>query len=252
MSSSVASSSRSSPSPNGSGRATRTSLAIRCRPASATCIDQFEFPNIPCAYPVTWARANEAVVICQTLGKRLCDAHEWEGACEGRLTPPDYNFGLKRRMNRDDARRSMRRQHNLRVHDDRSWAYGPKYRKGVCATASRKSKDCGVGWRKCGTNTFPAGHFPTCVSALAVYDQHGNAAEHMNLPLAPEEMASSPEQHYGDTEMKGSWFVFDQIRAHKDFCRWRAPFWHGTKVTGKGSHRNYHLGFRCCKSLQVP
>jgi len=223
------------------------------KPADAkTCIDQFEFPNIPCVYPVTWVRANEAVEICRTLGKRLCDAHEWEGACEGRLTPPDYNFGLKRRMNREDARRSMRRQHNIRVHDDRRWAYGPKYKKGVCATASRKSKKCGVGWRKCGTNTFPAGHFPTCVSALGVYDQHGNAAEHMNLPLAPEEMASSPEQHYGDTEMKGSWFVFDQIRAHKDFCRWRAPSWHGTKVMAKGSHRNYHLGFRCCKSLQVP
>ncbi len=217
-----------------------------------SCIDQFEFPDIPCTFPVTWVRANEAVEICRTLGKRLCDAHEWEGACEGKLTPPDYNFGLLRRMNREDARRAMRRQHNIRIHDDRSWAYGPKYRKGVCGTASRKSKDCGVGWRKCGTNTFPTGHFPTCVSALGVYDQHGNAAEHMNLPLAPGEMASSPEQHYGDTEMKGSWFVFDQIRAHKDFCRWRAPSWHGTKVMGRGSHRNYHLGFRCCKSLKVP
>ena len=24
------------------------------------CIDMFEFPNIPCVYPVTWVRANEA------------------------------------------------------------------------------------------------------------------------------------------------------------------------------------------------
>ena len=47
------------------------------------CIDQFEFPNIPCDYPVVWVRANEAAAICEAAGKRLCDAHEWEGACDG-------------------------------------------------------------------------------------------------------------------------------------------------------------------------
>ena len=45
------------------------------------CIDQFEFPDIPCAYPVVWVRAREAAAICTAMGKRLCDAHEWEGAC---------------------------------------------------------------------------------------------------------------------------------------------------------------------------
>ena len=49
------------------------------------CIDQFEFPNIPCEYPVVLVRANEAAAICELQGKRLCDAHEWEGAREGRL-----------------------------------------------------------------------------------------------------------------------------------------------------------------------
>ena len=44
--------------------------------AATTCIDQFEFPNIPCVYPVTWVRANEAVQLCRAVGKRLCDAHE--------------------------------------------------------------------------------------------------------------------------------------------------------------------------------
>ena len=32
--------------------------------------------------------------------------------------------------------------------------------------------------------------FSGCVSSLGVYDQHGNAAEHMNLPLGPEDLAS--------------------------------------------------------------
>ena len=40
-----------------------------------------------------------------------------------------------------------------------------------------------------------------------------------------------------------------ELQAHPDWCRWRAPFWHGSKVTSEKSHRNYHLSFRCCKSL---
>ena len=54
------------------------------------CIDQFEFPDIPCAYPVVWIKAREAAEVCWVVGERLCDAHEWEGACAGSLQPPDY------------------------------------------------------------------------------------------------------------------------------------------------------------------
>lgn len=216
--------------------------------AARVCIDRFEFPNIPCAYPVTWVRANEAAAICQAVGKRLCDAHEWEGACAGRLLPPDYPFDKVGNMNHEEAVKYMRSRHNARIEDGKRWAYGDEYEKGICATSSKKSKGCGVGWRKCGTNTFPAGHFPGCKSPLGVYDQHGNAAEHMNLPLIPEQMASADDPRLGVTEMKGSWFVFDQIYAHKDHCRWRAPFWHGTRIENDNSHRNYHLGFRCCAS----
>ena len=54
------------------------------RPEDAkACIDQFEFPDIPCAYPVVWMKAREAAQVCEAVGKRLCDAHEWEGACDG-------------------------------------------------------------------------------------------------------------------------------------------------------------------------
>jgi hypothetical protein len=49
--------------------------------------------------------------------------------------------------------------------------------------------------------------------------------------------------------MKGSWFIFDKYRAHEDWCRWRAPYWHGSRVMDPGSHANYHLGFRCCLTL---
>ena len=91
--------------------------------------------------------------------------------------------------------------------------------------------------------------FPGASSSLDVYDLNGNAAEHMNLPLNESQMSSLGSNELGYTEMKGSWFIFDTIRAHEDWCRWRAPFWHGTRVMDERSHANYHLGFRCCKTL---
>jgi hypothetical protein len=50
--------------------------------------------------------------------------------------------------------------------------------------------------------------------------------------------------------MKGSWFIFLRETAHLDDCRWRAPDWHVTGVADRNSHRNYHLGFRCCRDLK--
>lgn len=214
------------------------------------CIDQFEFPNIPCAYPVTWVRAREAAQICNAMGKRLCDAHEWEGACAGALTPPDYRFDLAKGASPNGAFNRMRKAHNAKHAPNKRWSYGPAYRKGVCAAGSSKSPGCsGGGWSRCGTNTYPTGHFPECRSELGVYDIHGNAAEHMNLPLSEDQMASLGSKRLGLTEMKGSWFIFDSYRAHPDWCRWRAPYWHGSRVMDANSHSNYHLGFRCCKSV---
>jgi formylglycine-generating enzyme required for sulfatase activity len=102
-------------------------------------------------------------------------------------------------------------------------------------------------WQYCGSNTYPTGAFPACVSPFGVYDQHGNAAEHMSLPMKPQELGN--RGGIGWTEMKGSWFIFSAYEAHKDDCRWRAPDWHGSKVMDHNSHGNYHLGFRCCKDL---
>ena len=76
------------------------------------CIDRFEFPDIPCAYPVVWVRAREAAEICAAMGKRICDAHEWEGACAGSLEPPDYRFDLSRGVSPDEVIRRMRAAHN--------------------------------------------------------------------------------------------------------------------------------------------
>ena len=218
--------------------------------AAKACIDQFEYPDIPCAYPVVWVKAREAAELCEAEGKRLCDAHEWEGACAGRLEPPDYRFDLAQGVSPDAAVSRMRAAHNRAHEADKSWRYGPTYERGICAAASHKTPGCeGGGWSKCGSNTYPAGDFPACHSALGVYDLNGNAAEHMNLPLNERQMASRGSKELGYTEMKGSWFIFDTYRAHEDWCRWRAPFWHGSRVMDEHSHANYHLGFRCCKTL---
>jgi len=218
--------------------------------SARACIDQFEFPDIPCAYPVVWVRAREAAELCAAEGKRLCDAHEWEGACQGRLGPPDYPFALAEGVSPEEGIRRMRDAHNRAAAGDKRWSYGLDYQRGVCATGSVKTPGCNGGnWKQCGSNTYPAGSFPACHSPLDVYDINGNAAEHMNLPLNPSQMSSRGSTSLGYTEMKGSWFIFDTYRAHEDWCRWRAPYWHGSRVMDPASHANYHLGFRCCKTL---
>jgi sulfatase modifying factor 1 len=204
------------------------------------CIDQLEFPDIPCEYPVVHVRANEAAELCSAIGKRLCDAHEWEGACAGSLRPPEaeYVWGWPR----------LQASYAHNVKRDKVWAYGAQKNHALCATGSFISPECtGGGWRKCGSNTYPTGAFPACQSSFGVFDQHGNAAEHMSLPAAPEDLAS--HGGIGFTEMKGSWFVFSTIQAHEDDCRFRAPAWHESRVMNDNSHMNYHLGFRCCKDV---
>lgn len=205
------------------------------------CIDQYEFPNIACEYPVVYARAVDAVELCRALDKRICDAHEWEGACAGALRDPEteYAFGERRMM--------IEYLHNQKR--ELTWAYGPKRDHSLCATQSRKSPKCYAGgWTLCGSNTYPAGAFPSCRSGFGVFDLHGNAAEHMNLPLTAAQLAS--RGGLGETEMKGSWFIFSRGEVHPDDCRWRAPMWHHTRIDDANSHANYHLGFRCCRDIR--
>ncbi|MGI3183501.1 SUMF1/EgtB/PvdO family nonheme iron enzyme [Nioella aestuarii] len=203
------------------------------------CVDMFEYPNIPMVYPVVWVRASEAHMLCAAEGGRIGDAHEWEGAAAGALLEPDYRFDL-------GSPQAMRAWHNSEwAHTRNTYSIGP-WRSGVCATGSFKSASCNGGsFNGCGSNTYPAGSFPQCHSPLGAYDIDGNAAEHMNLPLSPDQMASRGSTTLGVTEMKGSWFIWDTVRAHEHWARWRAPFWHGSRVMSPSSHRNYHLGFRC-------
>jgi formylglycine-generating enzyme required for sulfatase activity len=213
-------------------------------PESArVCIDQFEFPNLPCRYPITWVRPIDAAALCASMGKRLCDAHEWEGACAGSLEPPDFRPAGAANAGRDIV-----------------WAYGRQRRGDICAFGVPKSPQCDAAMQGranalavCGANTYPSGYFTQCRSAFGVYDQHGNVAEHMVLPRSPGELRSNAQS--GVTEMKGSWFGFSRAAnssVHPDDCRWREPGWHRTAAGAGNGHANYHLGFRCCKTLAAP
>src|ERR1700746_4104167 len=106
------------------------------------CIDQFEFPDLPCTYPVVWVKAREAAQICAAMGRRLCDAHEWEGACAGALEPPDYRFDLAKGLAAEDAIHRMRIAHNQAAGATKSWSYGPTYGTGICATGSKNTAGC--------------------------------------------------------------------------------------------------------------
>lgn len=215
------------------------------QPEDATvCAFMFEYPNVPLAYPVTWVTAREAALLCAAEGARIGDAHEWEGAAAGALLPPDYQFQL-------GSPQAMRVWHNAHYANQSNVYSIGTWRSGVCATGSSKTPGCNGGsFTGCGSNTYPAGSFPQCHSPLGVYDIDGNAAEHMNLPLAPDQMASRGSTTLGVTEMKGSWFIWDTVRAHPHWARWRAPFWHGSRVMDPNSHRNYHLGFRCFRDVR--
>lgn len=205
------------------------------------CIDRFEYPNLPCEYPVTWVQAKDAAAICEAEGKRLCDAHEWESSCSGSPQPSDYA--------------QSREAHN--ASRKKVWAYGNARRGDICGFGQSKSPGCDAAIVSnvnvkgaCGANDWPAGSFPECVSPTGVYDQHGNVAEHMNLARKASEAGANGG--HGVTEMKGSWFVFSRTSdkgPHEDDCLWRAPGWHRTDVLSAGSHANYHLGFRCCSDV---
>jgi len=194
------------------------------------CIDVFEFPNKACELPMVWTPPTYAKKVCELQGKRLCAQTEWNIACRG-----DPNGG-----------------------DDQKYAYGNKVDIEICHTNLRHRVPCNPhdaksAFNTCTTDTEPSGAFPRCRSRFGVFDQHGNVAEVMM-------------RREGDavfTQLKGSaWFYNELVRepgepvpetttnkagAYPDHCNFD-PRWHVEPIE-TAWHVNYHLGFRCCKSI---
>ncbi|MDP9001820.1 MAG: SUMF1/EgtB/PvdO family nonheme iron enzyme [Myxococcota bacterium] len=194
------------------------------------CIDIFEFPNKACELPFVFVAPFQAKRICEAQAKRLCAQEEWNLACRG-----DPTGG-----------------------PDRVYAYSDELDLTVCNTNKSRlgtSPLCDVStndkvWATCGTHTEPSGAFPGCRSRFGVFDQHGNVAEIMTrLDPADREVKS---------QLKGSAFFYVDVAEkpnapggywtrYPDHCAFD-PRWHVENIE-TAAHMNYHLGFRCCKSL---
>lgn len=194
------------------------------------CIDVFEFPNKPCELPMVWTPPSQAKRVCELQGKRLCSDIEWNVACRG-----DPGGGA-----------------------DQRYAYGERVDLSVCNTKKGHIRQCiardaKTAWQTCATETEPSGSFPKCRSRFGVFDQHGNVAEVMM-------------RREGDkvvTQLKGSAWFYDELvkepneptpastpnkeGAYPDHCNFD-PRWH-VEPMESAFHVNYHLGFRCCKSI---
>lgn len=201
------------------------------RERARTCIDVFEFPNRACELPVVWASPIQAAMICQLEGKRLCTQEEWILACRG---DPE---GVA----------------------DRKYAYGDELDLDVCNTNKRsgsfKETTCDPdsarsAWKTCGTNTEPAGAYAGCRSRFGVFDQHGNVAEIMTR---------LDEDGHVYSQLKGSAFFYVDVarkelerppkdrETYPDTCA-HDPRWHVEPMEAAW-HVNYHLGFRCCRTI---
>lgn len=200
-------------------------------PQSAkACIDIFEFPNKPCELPFVWSSATQARGVCRALGKRLCTQDEWVTACSAAPDggkPSNYAYGEKLDLTACNTNRPKR-----------------EYQDEPCDPTTVKTT-----WQTCGTHTEPSGAFPRCRSRLGVFDQHGNVAEAMTR--------YDPKDEKTYSQLKGSAFFYVDVHRtldgerkkenYPDHCA-HDPRWH-VQPMARAWHVNYHLGFRCCLSL---
>jgi hypothetical protein len=195
------------------------------------CIDVFEFPNKPCELPFVWIAPIQAERMCELQGKRLCQQEEWVLACRG---DPD---GGK----------------------DRVYAYGDEMDLDICNTnkpGAKFSPGCDpdsakTAWKSCATNTEPSGSFPKCRSRFGVFDQHGNVAEIMTRRDVEDDklydQLKGSAFFYVDVERKPNERQDGGHETYPDHCA-HDPRWH-VELMDEAWHVNYHLGFRCCKTI---
>ena len=210
--------------------------------AARACIDVFEFPNRACELPMVWGSPAQAQTICAQQGKRLCSDREWNLGCGGDPAGKErwiYAYGNEM----DSSACNTEKPHE----------FGPDGKQWRCNVHDARSA-----WSTCSTDTEPSGAFPRCRSRFGVYDQHGNVAEEMTR-IADARDGREPGTVL--TQLKGSAFFYvDVSRRHDqaqpkdapretypDHCGFD-PRWH-VEVLKDAQHVNYHLGFRCCKSI---
>lgn len=69
------------------------------KPFFKVCVDRYEYPNKKDQVPVASVSFLDAKKYCESQGKRLCSAEEWEWACGG-LEGYQYPYGFNREENK--------------------------------------------------------------------------------------------------------------------------------------------------------
>ncbi|MBI3541697.1 MAG: SUMF1/EgtB/PvdO family nonheme iron enzyme [Deltaproteobacteria bacterium] len=183
-----------------------------------TCVDRYEFPNVPGEFPGVLLSFDDGMKICASQGKHLCTEDEWTFACEGERALP-YPYGYSRYVDpssrfpdhvvqgdgcnidvirhglRFDPKRMLKNKWSVEavVEIDRLWA---------------------------GTR---AGERAKCVSPFGVYDITGNVEEWVDR---------SGSSHR--SVLKGGYWSPVESRCQP-----------GNAFHGPG-HAYYQTGFRCC------
>jgi len=213
--------------------------------------DQFEFPDIPCAYPVVWVKAKEPPSCVRPRASGCAMRTNGKAHADGRLEAPDYPFELAKGV----ASRGRDTQHAnwltiVQYAPSQRWSYGATYQRGICATGARRAW---IVTAEAGPSADPTptlrDHFRpvTARSCIRLNGQCGRAYE---PSIAPDQNVNRGSKTLGYTEMKGSWFIFDTYRAHEDWCRWRAPFCGTVRVVGVRQPRQLSLGVSLLQHAQ--
>ncbi|MBI3204021.1 MAG: SUMF1/EgtB/PvdO family nonheme iron enzyme [Myxococcales bacterium] len=164
------------------------------------CIDRYEYPNQPGAYPVVMASWVEAEAACHAEGKRLCTEDEWTFACEGETRVP-YPYGFERKADACNIDRTYRNPDFSAFSHDRA----------IADEVSRLDQ------------RVPSGSMAGCVSPFGVHDMTGNVDEWV-LNEAPktdagEDVSSLKGGYWGPirarcrpvTSSHNRWFRFYQV-----------------------------------------
>ena len=217
------------------------------RPASTSS----SFPTFPA--PIRWSGCGRARRRKSARRKASASATRTSGRAPA---PGARAAGLPFRPGRGGAPVPRRGRSDARgpqsdIWRPKRWSYGPPIEKASAAREPQEPGRDGGGWKHCGSNTFPAGTFPDCHSPLGLRpERQCRRAHEPAARRTPDGQPGSRARLYRD---EGQLVHLRHVQAHEDWCRWRAPFWHGSRVMDEHSHENYHLGFRCCKTLdQLP
>jgi hypothetical protein len=148
------------------------------------CMDVYEFPNRVGELPRTNVSWEQARLLCEAQGKRLCSVDEWEAACRG---PERWRY-----------------------------SYGPDYEPTRCFTEGARYYDT--------RDLRPIGGFPDCASPDGVHDLNGGVSEWVDAerpgpPFPPDPSAGDKPCHeimggtmwgatYGQDCLSRHWHAF--------------------------------------------